>query len=81
VSGTSLVVATCVGLAMGVAESGLPKPDSDQGAHALIVLSALANSSRKRMGMLIAFDDFLRKKVQREMFHCLNSIFSCRRLG
>ena len=35
------------------------KPGNDQGAHRLIVLSDLANSSRKSVSVLIAFEDFL----------------------
>src|ERR1700694_3287866 len=40
----------------------LTKADNEQGAHAVIVLSALANSLGMSVSALIAFEDFLRKR-------------------
>jgi hypothetical protein len=53
----------------------LGKPDNEQGAHAVIVLSALANSLGKSVSVLIAFEDLLGKKVQGETAHRLHRGF------
>ena len=65
------------------------KPDNNQGAHRLIVLSDLANSAQKSVSVLIAFEDFLEIPVgenspergTREAQHFCKNRRRCRRPG